>query len=162
MNTCGECSECCLILEVHREPDELALAPTSDGCKPRDVLCRHCDDGCMVYTDPKKPSGCNAYRCAWLKNDWVPELRPDQCGGVISVKAGVVLCSVSKERSGAWREGALLQKLREYGEEIVLVVCGDEKVAFSWPAVKLVRNAKMELAEIETQVKEALGDQGGF
>ena len=49
---CGECRECCIVLEV----DAMR--------KPADVPCRHlCGKGCGIYS--RRPESCKVFTCAW-------------------------------------------------------------------------------------------------
>ena len=66
-NACGECQACCCLYPI----DELD--------KPLMALCRHqCETGCAIHGQ-ERPPVCIAFRCAWLDEDWAPELRPDRC-----------------------------------------------------------------------------------
>lgn len=74
---CGPCQACCWALPVASEPgDPVQLR------KRANKRCRHQGPGgCAVYD--RRPTGCRAYRCAWLAGELAEAHRPDQLGLVL-------------------------------------------------------------------------------
>jgi len=67
MAECGECTLCCTLL------------PIEWLGKPADVICEHCDKGCMIHET--KHHECASFECSWLQSGVDnPDLRPDRCG----------------------------------------------------------------------------------
>jgi len=78
-NLCGECTACCVHLEIDGDIFE-------GGKKPQHVPCpKLCATGCSIYNDPIKPEACGEFKCIWLRvREAVPEvsieMRPDRVG----------------------------------------------------------------------------------
>lgn len=68
---CGDCTACCTLLGV------------SSLNKPKNTKCEHqCKKGCAIYD--KRPEGCRAFECLWLRGAFGPLDRPDKLGIVFS------------------------------------------------------------------------------
>jgi len=70
MRSCGPCSACCLVLEVHAI-SLLAWNRCPDQCV----------GGCGVYET--RPEGCRSYRCSWLNGELAEDERPDLAGVIV-------------------------------------------------------------------------------
>lgn len=84
MQQCGECTACCVLLEI-----------TDTASKPNEV-CKHCDlgVGCKIYD--QRPQGCKEFMCMWLQMGYVhPDLRPDRCGLMFEKFSDEVICGVT-------------------------------------------------------------------
>lgn len=75
--SCGQCRECCTVMEV-----DGSVFP--GGNKPAFVACEHLrhgsGGGCGIYD--KRPKPCEEWACVWRSgsNVTLPEERPDRCG----------------------------------------------------------------------------------
>ncbi len=118
--TCGECRECCIVLEV----DAMQ--------KPNDVPCRHlCSAGCGIYNG--RPQSCREFTCGWLEGMLGPADRPSRTHMVLWItnmlsptgKRFVTLqCNI---RAGAKRHKKTMAWLRHKSFGMpVLVVQGDK------------------------------------
>jgi len=66
---CGECTECCTMLEIP------ALK------KPKKTRCKLLKDDCGGCSDYKgRPQDCCGFQCAWSENIFPPDFRPDKIG----------------------------------------------------------------------------------
>ncbi len=71
MNNCGDCRECCVLLNIH-ELNKAAREP-----------CQHlCETGCTIYET--RPKTCSDFECSWLISDWAGSLRPDLSGIMVA------------------------------------------------------------------------------
>ena len=68
LRACGDCSECCEVLEI----------PTLN--KPKKSLCPNVckDGGCSIYQD--RPSECRTFQCIWSEGVTGDGQRPDKSG----------------------------------------------------------------------------------
>jgi len=70
MRECGECTACCVALEIK------VLE------KPAYLPCQHvAKDGCSIYTN--RPMPCRAFSCAWLQGFLDDDQRPDKSGAIV-------------------------------------------------------------------------------
>ena len=110
MNQCGECTECCLVLEIK-----------DVNSKPNE-LCQHCDKGvgCKIYEN--RPQGCREFMCMWLQMETVHlDLRPDKCGVVFEKLADdVVMGAISNEYNHNLIEGQVNSFINQ-GFSVLLV-----------------------------------------
>lgn len=116
--SCGECTECCRLLEVV----ELS--------KPAHVPCEHIGKGCEIYET--RPQSCRNFQCLWstgfIEGD--ERRRPDKLGlmfnpGATKEVGGVIIAwEVWKDASTEPQARYVLSKLRKYK---VLIVRYDGK-----------------------------------
>ena len=66
MNTCGECTLCCILLPIN----DVSLN------KEHSVLCSNCDKGCKIYED--RPESCINFNCNFIEDNLDISLRPDK------------------------------------------------------------------------------------
>lgn len=105
---CGECQECCTVLEVSEGLVTLDERPIV-WRKERGLECEMIGDpgkGCAIYSD--RPRACQAWACAWLDGaDFLPDdWRPDKLGMIMwkeTTAVGPSLC-VDECRDGVIKE----------------------------------------------------------
>ena len=76
MRICGDCSECCRLLNVELE----------DYQKHSGLWCKYCTQpGCGIWGTVKQGT-CREFDCGWLQNENIPEnLKPNRSGIVLEV-----------------------------------------------------------------------------
>ena len=134
MRECGECTMCCLVLEI---------SPLN---KARNEPCKFCDKGCTIYND--RPQHCKDFECLWLKDESISEdLRPDICG-VVFEKLGdhdIYLALVDPKRPHAWLDiRDFMNKLADEGNAVV-VATGKRPVRL--PKGKTIDDVRKEIKE---------------
>jgi len=124
MRECGECTVCCLALEI----------PEMNS--PVNEFCKNCtDSGCSIYKE--RPIACSSFNCLWIEQEQIPEsLRPDKCHVMFELP---YMCSVYigyETKVDAHKEPnvlAMIQKINEAGHSVV-IKCVDGNKIFSLTA----------------------------
>ena len=108
---CGECTWCCYFPAIQKYGS------------PANELCRHCKNGCEIYTD--RPDGCRNFNCLWKRQLQIPEaFRPDRCGVMFELPdycktyVGHVIPGSEAHKSAAVQ--VLIQKILEAGDAVVI------------------------------------------
>lgn len=114
--TCGSCTLCCKLLEVHEIE------------KPANEWCTQCSTkaGCAIYGS--RPHACIDFECLWLRGLGPDELRPDRSKVVMNASKDhkSIVLHVDPSRPDAWRAPIFRFVLDRM--ETSFVVCGDQRI----------------------------------
>ena len=137
---CGNCTACCLVLQV----PELG--------KPRDIACPHAGNGCKDYDH--RPASCRSYRCMWLDGFLDQRDKPNRIGIVLDrpdvMVSGEIWSDIPSVMIRVVHPGA---KLARRAKEIintlaerkaVLLARGDDRKLKGPAALVSVVNARMQ------------------
>lgn len=123
MRPCGDCTECCKVLYGSAYGHEFG---NGTACKFLG------EDGCKIYK--VRPEFCRNYYCAWSQELLPDEMRPDQCGVLVSVENG--------------KEGQYLRAVSVSNDEInknILSYLKDWSIKMNTPVIYKEKNSWREL-----------------
>lgn len=152
MNDCGECTLCCKVMAV------MDLDPP----KPRNDLCRFCEEnaGCSVYAG--RPESCRVFDCVWLQAQekkatrliFRGNLRPDRCHVLFVPLRGEhegISVHVDPDYPMAWQGRAvrsIWNRVRNAGGTVVIAV-GSDRIVFrkgaTLPVMYTEKNPEFEV-----------------
>lgn len=149
MTECGNCTECCTLLEVR------AIR------KPRLVGCKFLSDGgCGIYT--RRPAACKVFTCIWLEAGQRGETafdlvdRPDFSHVVLGPtnvpERDTLYVHVDPKFPEAWKKGRVgeyIDLMRKRGKKIVIFI-GDSQWRIIGEAALFGTEAEFEKLDART------------
>lgn len=87
--SCGSCTACCTLLEIHDLPSG-EFKPAHEDCPHQQrTRKRGRKPGCKVYED--RPPSCRAYECYWKQGLFEARDRPDRLGLMVDSSDGALV-----------------------------------------------------------------------
>lgn len=147
---CGECSLCCTVMAV----DEIK--------KPENVKCNLLTPmgKCSVH-HTGKPASCAEYQCLWLAGAMPEELKPNRSRIVADTdnSGQIVVFHVHPRDRGAWNKPAVRKWMDSISDRLmIVVVCGEERIAFGLHADRNVRFVEVESKGVKRQWNIVIDD----